>query len=233
MGKSASDANGTGEGKMFSENTVAVLLMAVGNTSISVSQYDMMSALDGNKTASSFQHQFRSVLKKARELKERVEGGEQFVAVAPSKKRGADAVDKGLTPPATPKKPKATPKPRAKKSKAKITEDDSPNNDLNDDVFASAFGNTVKKEADLDEEEISTGLPSPTDRTPGCCQGAIDQTTSSPAQNPRLISRSLHRDAKGIVIGVAGEKTDDGIAAARRQSGGVRINSFLPNKEGM
>lgn len=68
---------------------------------------------------------------------------------------GADAVDKGLTPPATPKKPKATPKPRAKKSKAKITEDDSPNNDLNDDVFASAFGNTVKKEADLDEEEYA------------------------------------------------------------------------------
>jgi hypothetical protein len=36
-----------------------------------------------------------------------------------------------MTPPATPKKPKATPKPRAKKTKAKVSEpEDSPTNDL-------------------------------------------------------------------------------------------------------
>ncbi|KAF2636389.1 hypothetical protein P280DRAFT_409842 [Massarina eburnea CBS 473.64] len=73
---------------MFTENTVAVLLMALGNTSISTAQYGMMSALDGEKTASSFQHQFRSVLKKAKELKARADDGETFAAVAPDKKRG-------------------------------------------------------------------------------------------------------------------------------------------------
>jgi len=41
------------------------------------------------------------------------------------------ATDDNMTPPATPKKPKATPKPRAKKSKAKTSDpEDSPTNDL-------------------------------------------------------------------------------------------------------
>lgn len=61
--------NAKGAGKMFSEDTVAVLLMALGSVSISSDQYKMMSALDGTKTASSFQHSCRSVLKKAKELK--------------------------------------------------------------------------------------------------------------------------------------------------------------------
>lgn len=86
MAKANADA--TAAGKTFSENTVAVILMAVGTASISVAQYDMMSALDGQKTASSFQHQFRSVVQKAKELKQRVDDGETFAAVTPSKKRG-------------------------------------------------------------------------------------------------------------------------------------------------
>lgn len=62
--------------------------MALGSVSISTSQYAMMSSLDGTKTASSFQHSFRSVLKKAKDLKARVDAGESFEAVAPAKKRG-------------------------------------------------------------------------------------------------------------------------------------------------
>ncbi|KAJ4296195.1 hypothetical protein N0V90_006239 [Kalmusia sp. IMI 367209] len=102
-------------GKTFSEDTVAVLLMALGNTSISSAQYDMMSSLDGTKTASSFQHQFRSVLKKAKEFKARVDDGEKFEPVQPNKKRGMffSSQPPFSGPKAT---PKATPKSRAKKN---------------------------------------------------------------------------------------------------------------------
>jgi hypothetical protein len=84
--KGASDTTAPA-GKTFSESTVAVILMALGTTSISNKQYEMMSAMDGQKTASAFQHQFRSVLKLAKELKQRAEEGESFGAVAPAKKR--------------------------------------------------------------------------------------------------------------------------------------------------
>ncbi|KAF2682372.1 hypothetical protein K458DRAFT_57785 [Lentithecium fluviatile CBS 122367] len=84
MAKASSDS-GT---KMVPADCVSVLLIALGNTSISMAQYDMMSALDGTRTASAFQHQFRSITQKARELKQRVDSGETFAPVAPSKKRG-------------------------------------------------------------------------------------------------------------------------------------------------
>jgi len=87
MAKANGD-NAASTGKTFSEDTVAIILMALGTTSISMMQYDMMSALDGQRTASSFQHQFRSVLKKARELKQRVDDGERFVAIQSTNKRG-------------------------------------------------------------------------------------------------------------------------------------------------
>ncbi|KAL5379736.1 hypothetical protein DPSP01_008208 [Paraphaeosphaeria sporulosa] len=82
--------------------------MAMGSTSISKAQYNIMSSLDGTRTASSFEHSFRSIIKKAKELQARVDAGETFEAVAPAKKRGG--ASGGATPPTTPKKPKATPK---------------------------------------------------------------------------------------------------------------------------
>ena len=48
----------------------------------------MMSALDGTRTASSFEHQFRTITAKAKELKARAEKGETFQAVTPVNKRG-------------------------------------------------------------------------------------------------------------------------------------------------
>jgi hypothetical protein len=86
MGKAAADIGATGQ-KMIPADCVSVLLMALGNTSITKAQYDMMSALDGSRTTSSFEHQFRSITAKAKELKTRAENGEQFVAVQPAKKR--------------------------------------------------------------------------------------------------------------------------------------------------
>lgn len=93
MAKNNSDDNGANaSGKMFSEETVAILLMSFGSTSISTAQYEIMSAFDGKKTASSFQHQFRSVLKLAKELKARVDNGEKFNAVAPVAKRSKSSL---------------------------------------------------------------------------------------------------------------------------------------------
>jgi hypothetical protein len=86
MAKAGTDT--TGGQKMVPADCVSVLLMALGSTSISKAQYDMMSALDGNRTASSFEHQFRSITAKAKELKSRADGGETFRPVAPANKRG-------------------------------------------------------------------------------------------------------------------------------------------------
>jgi hypothetical protein len=74
--------------KMYSTDVVAAVLAASGTTSLTMKQYEMMSALDGTRTASSFQHAFRAVLAKSKELKARVEGGEVFEPVAPTLKRG-------------------------------------------------------------------------------------------------------------------------------------------------
>ena len=85
MGKAA-DAPAGGQ-KMIPADCVSVLLMAIGCTSISREQLNMMSALDGTRTASSFEHQFRSISAKAKELKKRVDDGEVFTPVT-AQKRG-------------------------------------------------------------------------------------------------------------------------------------------------
>lgn len=85
MGKAVPEA--TGGQKVVPADCVSVLLMAVGSTIISKSQYDMMSALDGTRTASSFEHQFRSITAKAKDLKARVDNGERFEPVCPANKR--------------------------------------------------------------------------------------------------------------------------------------------------
>jgi hypothetical protein len=85
MAKAAADNNDPA--KMFSADVVAAVLMASGITSLSMKQYEMMSALDGTRTANGFQHAFRSVLAKSKELKARVESGEVFEPVPPSNKR--------------------------------------------------------------------------------------------------------------------------------------------------
>ncbi|EUC44230.1 hypothetical protein COCMIDRAFT_98704 [Bipolaris oryzae ATCC 44560] len=74
--------------KMFSADVVAAVLYSTGTTSLSMKNYEMMSSLDGKKSAYGFQHDFRSVIAKAKELKARVEGGEEFAPVASSAKRG-------------------------------------------------------------------------------------------------------------------------------------------------
>ncbi|KAF2187201.1 hypothetical protein K469DRAFT_125584, partial [Zopfia rhizophila CBS 207.26] len=52
-GNTAQNSTARGGSKMFSEDNVVVPLMATGITSISHQQYNMMSALDGSKTADS------------------------------------------------------------------------------------------------------------------------------------------------------------------------------------
>lgn len=74
--------------KVVPADCVSVLLMALGSTTITKAQYEMMSALDGTRTASSFEHQFRTITAKAKELKARAEKGETFQAVTPVNKRG-------------------------------------------------------------------------------------------------------------------------------------------------
>lgn len=71
---------------MYSADVVAAVLCSTGTTSLSNKNYEMMSALDGKRTASAFQHDFRSVLAKAKELKARLDEGEGFEPVAPASK---------------------------------------------------------------------------------------------------------------------------------------------------
>ena len=70
--------------KMIAADCVAVLLMS--HPSIAKDMYEMMSAVDGTRTASSFEHQFRSVIARAKELKKRVDDGETFSAITAHKR---------------------------------------------------------------------------------------------------------------------------------------------------
>jgi len=90
--------------KSFSFETVAVLCCIIlKNGTIGGAQYDVMSALDGKRTASAFQHEFRAVLKRARELKESLDEEGVPPPVTPKKARtGSDANKK--TPKSTTKK---------------------------------------------------------------------------------------------------------------------------------
>ncbi|KAF2035939.1 hypothetical protein EK21DRAFT_96530 [Setomelanomma holmii] len=97
----ATEANGAQ--KMIPADCVSVLLMALDKTTITKAQYEIMSALDGSRTASSFEHQFRTITAKAKELKSRVDNGEKFEAVRPANKRGGST---GTASPVTPRKRK-------------------------------------------------------------------------------------------------------------------------------
>ncbi|KAL5116261.1 hypothetical protein ACEQ8H_005819 [Pleosporales sp. CAS-2024a] len=118
--------------KMYSADVVAAVLMASGTTSLSMKQYEMMSALDGTRTANSFQHAFRAVLAKSKELKARVDGGEVFHPVQPISKRGTGTATSS---PATPRKRKVssddeeTPAKKKASPKKKVIKEEG-NNDL-------------------------------------------------------------------------------------------------------
>ncbi|KAF3046654.1 hypothetical protein E8E12_011438 [Didymella heteroderae] len=156
MGKTT-DSPAAGQ-KMIPADCVSVLLMALGSNTITKEQLNMMSAIDGTRTASSFEHQFRSIVAKAKELKKRVEDGETFAPVQPSQKRGTatpttprkrkgDDVDETPT-----KKPKTTPKPRAKKAQAEASSAPQP---ADDDVKLPADMDAfIKSEKQWEEKSI-------------------------------------------------------------------------------
>ncbi|KAH5401912.1 hypothetical protein HBI47_192460 [Parastagonospora nodorum] len=131
MAKAAADSN-AGQ-KTIPADCVSVLLMALDKTTITKAQYELMSALDGNRTASSFEHQFRSITAKAKELKSRVDNGEKFEAVAPANKRAAGSATAS---PATPRKRKGasdedgTPSKKKRASLKKKMASEEPSNDL-------------------------------------------------------------------------------------------------------
>ncbi|KAI4701382.1 hypothetical protein J4E81_003122 [Alternaria sp. BMP 2799] len=141
--------------KVVPADCVSVLLMAIGSTTISKAQYEMMSALDGTRTASSFEHQFRTITAKAKELKARAEQGETFQPVAPAKKGGQTTPATAKSTPkkrkdmssgsedATPSK-KATPRSRGKKAQ---TVEDTMEEDFPDD--AEEF---IKREKKWEED---------------------------------------------------------------------------------
>lgn len=85
--KATSNGDSKG-GKMYSADVVAAVLAATGTISLSMKHYELMSSLDGVKTASAFQHDFRAVLARSKELKARLDSGEAFQSVKPSYKRG-------------------------------------------------------------------------------------------------------------------------------------------------
>ncbi|XPS70587.1 hypothetical protein M3J09_002797 [Ascochyta lentis] len=145
--------------KTYSADVVAAVLMATGTTSLSMKHYEVMSSLDGVKTASAFQHDFRDVLAKAKELKARIDEGEVFEPVQPTKKRGGTATPasskkrKGDDADDTPtKKPKAAAKPRGKKAQAQTEHPQTPQAD--DDDLPDDMEDFIKSEKQWEDEHI-------------------------------------------------------------------------------
>ncbi|EME48591.1 hypothetical protein DOTSEDRAFT_19115 [Dothistroma septosporum NZE10] len=72
----------------FNFETMAVVLYCVLESGVVLGEkhYQMMAAVDGNRSASAFQHQFRKVKARAKELQEQGGGGGGVTAGTPLKK---------------------------------------------------------------------------------------------------------------------------------------------------
>ena len=83
-----SSTTATGNKQTFSFDIVAALLLILRERGVTISRthYELMSALDGNRTADAFQHQFRAVLARAKALHGQRENGVAFEAVKPMPK---------------------------------------------------------------------------------------------------------------------------------------------------
>ncbi|KAF5844260.1 hypothetical protein GGP41_002837 [Bipolaris sorokiniana] len=151
--------------KMFSADVVAAVLCSTGINSLSMKNYEMMSSLDGKKSAYGFQHDFRSVIAKAKELRARVEGGEEFEPVAssakrgpttpvstPSKRKNAEVSDADKTPSKLPSKKRAT---QVKEKSAMEGQDKQESNAVKDfkNCFPEDIDTFIKGEAAWEEEK--------------------------------------------------------------------------------
>lgn len=72
---------------IFSFETVAALVAALNSKggTLGMKDYELMASLDGSRTASSFDHQFRKVKTRAKELLEGKKGGNDGAAGTPTK----------------------------------------------------------------------------------------------------------------------------------------------------
>lgn len=81
------DAPGTGT-KMISTHAVAVIMASVNKFSVTKAELEMMSALDGDRSVSGYEHAFRPIIANAKDLKKRIDDGETFTPVPPGRKKG-------------------------------------------------------------------------------------------------------------------------------------------------
>lgn len=67
-----------GDEQTFNFETMAVVLYCVLESGVTLGDkhYQMMSAVDGDRSASAFQHQFRKVKARAKELQKQAASGE-------------------------------------------------------------------------------------------------------------------------------------------------------------
>jgi hypothetical protein len=80
----ATDVNCT---DVIPASCVSILLITSSNTTITKQQLNMMSAVYSNRTASNLEHQFRSIIAKAEEVKAQVDSGRVFTPVPPDPKQ--------------------------------------------------------------------------------------------------------------------------------------------------
>lgn len=88
MPPKATPSNDNKSVKAYSADVIAALLVATGTTSLTMKNYELMSSIDGVKTAAAFQHDFRVIITKAKDLTSRMKRGEVFEPVQPLVKRG-------------------------------------------------------------------------------------------------------------------------------------------------
>ena len=133
--------------KDFSFDTVAGLCSALieKNGSITTAQYELMSALDGSRTACAFQHQFRHVLRRAKELHAQTQAGETAEPVKSKPKGGS----KKTTP--TKKRGKALPMTYIQTSLTGIARN-AKVEDYDDEVEAGDDGMPGEKKAKLEDD---------------------------------------------------------------------------------
>lgn len=81
-----------GQKKMMPADCFSAFMALSGLTSVTKAQLELMSHLDGVRTVDSYQHLFRSVVTKAKELRKRIDDGEAFEPVPSGSKKSRGMV---------------------------------------------------------------------------------------------------------------------------------------------
>lgn len=133
---------------MLLADCLSAFMALNGITSLTKAHLELMSHLDGTRTTDGYQHLLRSVVAKAKELKQRIDEGEKFEPVPPgAKKSGANTPKTPRKRPAESSQAMESPSKKAKTApKGKSMDDMEADEAEGQGVLSDGYHDLIKRE---------------------------------------------------------------------------------------